>query len=58
MGFKIGDTVVHKNLKGKVINIFNTLAGKVLEVDCQASSPEGMDTLLWIPESELEKQDA
>lgn len=58
MTIKIGDVVAHKTLKGKVINIFDTLTGKVLEVNCLASGPEDMDTLLWIPESEIEKQDA
>lgn len=57
MTIKIGDVVAHKTLKGKVVNIFDTLTGKVLEVSCK-TPPEDMDTLLWIPESEIEKQDA
>lgn len=55
---KIGDLVKHKTLKGKVVNIFDTLAGKVLEIDCKAVSSSEVDTLLWVPESDLENQDA
>lgn len=58
MTIKVGDFLVYKTLRGKVVNIFDTLAGRVLEISCPASSPDEMDTLLWVPESELEKQDA
>lgn len=57
MTINIGDIVVHKTLKGKVINIFDSSnSGKVFEIHCPASSGEEMDTLLWVPESDLEKQ--
>lgn len=57
MTIKIGDTISYKTLEGKVINVFDTLTGKILEVSCKTPS-EDMDTLLWVPESDVEKQDA
>lgn len=53
MSLKIGDTVSYQELTGKVINIFTTPSGNVVEVECPSTRDNELDVMLWIPESEI-----
>jgi ribosomal 30S subunit maturation factor RimM len=53
MILKIGDVVSYHELTGKVINIFNTPSGNVVEVECPSNRDNDLDVMLWVPESEI-----
>lgn len=53
MQHSVGDIVSYKELTGKIVNIFNTPSGAVFEIECPAKIAGDLDTILWIPASEL-----
>ena len=57
MKHKIGDTVSYQELTGKIVNIFDAQVGTVLEIECPAKVKGELDTVLFMPESELSAQE-
>lgn len=53
MKYNIGDTVSYRELTGKIVNIFDAQVGTVLEIECPAKVKGDLDTVLFMPESEL-----